>query len=163
MATSQHRGQPQIQFKGSINISRGSSHCSSVVMNLTSIHEDVGSIPGLTQWVKDPALPWLWCRPVATAAIRPPTPGTFICLGCSPKKAKKKNISWMNVNYTVPAPCPSALGLPDQSIHVLNPFLLDSTLAAYFPTHRYIRGWMSSVYLPLPLHQPTPTRFENQV
>ena len=33
-----------------------SSHCGSVIMNPTSIHEVVGSIPALAQWVKDPAL-----------------------------------------------------------------------------------------------------------
>ena len=33
-----------------------SSPCGSVVVNLTSIHEDTGLIPGLTQQVKDPVL-----------------------------------------------------------------------------------------------------------
>ena len=33
-----------------------SSHHGSVETNLTSIHEDVGLIPGLTQWVKVPSV-----------------------------------------------------------------------------------------------------------
>ena len=34
-----------------------SSHCGAMEMNLNSIHEDVGLIPGPIQWVKEPALP----------------------------------------------------------------------------------------------------------
>ena len=36
----------------------GSSHCGSAVTNPVSIHEDLGLIPGLTQWVKDLVSLW---------------------------------------------------------------------------------------------------------
>ena len=60
------------------------------MVNKPITDEDVGSIPSLTQWLKDPALTWMWFRPAATAPIKPLAWEPSFTTGAFLKRQKKK-------------------------------------------------------------------------
>ena len=69
----------------------GSSLCDSAVLNLPSIHEGTGSIPGFAQWVEVSAWLWLWRRPAAPAPVRPLAWELLYTTGVALKRQTKPN------------------------------------------------------------------------
>ena len=84
-----------------------SSHRGLVVMNLTSIHEDTGLIPGLIQWLKGSGIAmsydvgrrcssdtlrlWLWLQLAATVSIQHLAWELPYATGAALKRQKTKN------------------------------------------------------------------------
>ena len=113
------------------NVTSGVALVAQQFKNLTTLHQDVGLIPGLAQWVKDLQvtdatcnlmLLWLWCRPAAAAPIQSLAQEILHVAGAALKKLKKKKeeeethfpimtMTWLLNNHLQPPLVPSSLGI----------------------------------------------------
>lgn len=80
------------------------------VMNPRSIREDVCLIPGLNQWVEDPA--WLWCGLVTSGPIQPLAWGHLYAARAALKSQKQKRGVFVELKrlHLHPPLTPSGLG-----------------------------------------------------
>ena len=78
------------KMKQKTNKKRRSCRRGTAESNPTRNREVSGSIPVLPQWVKDPALLWLWYRPAATSSIGPLAWESPCAKGAALKSKKKK-------------------------------------------------------------------------
>ena len=93
----------------------------------TSLLEDVGSIPGLVQWLKDPMLLWPWCRAAAIAPIRPLGWELPYATGADLKKQKNKKIKFLErgYRYSISNPLSRNFAFPERCVTVTEFFKWD--------------------------------------
>ena len=78
-----------------------SSCCGSAEMNLTSVHQDTGSILVLTHWVKYPTWLWLLRRPAAKSLIRPLAWESLYATGVALKRQERKKKNDVSYGFVI--------------------------------------------------------------